>query len=428
MYSQESIKKEMGKIDYGKILKSKFPSLVNSITKEVNDSANNEYIDDEDPDYYEIDHEKSKPGTKYFNKKVGAYIYSLLNHWTGNSADSLASDLWKYKNFLFYLKKINPKLFKPKADKAVYRGTDISTKKLHTFVRKSDSKDWKYLSGYYIYIKKPFTYTPHRKVQSWTTSYKKASDFNDRTIAIGKFKDDEFLMNPEVMNTIYNGNEYEILRFGDKQKIFLAIQEDEYKDIIDTRKGSYDPGYKKLHKFVSTNIKEEIDVFEDSKTGLMRGTDEKEFNISLRKTGSKVREDINYGGCGAFAKLIYYALKKKFNIEPIILGLGVGTKPTPDKVETSKVLYGSSWNSFMDHVVVQIPGTNKCIDSDGIHTLDWLLDEYNMKWAMPVSIQTLNKWVANSAGWNHSFRRISIPNIAHYIDTLMDKIEPIAKK
>lgn len=136
----------------------------------------------------------------------------------------------------------------------------------------------------------------------------------------------------------------------------------------------------------------------------------------------------NYGGCGIIAKLLYYALKKYFNYTPEIKLLIVGNShhiPTTDEIENCPMLacnMDDPWEWRASHVVVMV---NKriCMDSEGLHRINELAEDYRAYHISPVSIETLRRWVDTASSWNPTFNRRFIPNIAKFIDNLMNRIK-----
>jgi hypothetical protein len=188
-------------------------------------------------------------------------------------------------------------------------------------------------------------------------------------------------------------------------------------------------------------VKEEIRLVEKGRTGLP-GQVEKDINIALRNNYKE--DNINYGGCGAMAKLLYYACKKHLGITPKIVCL-LATYKFLEK--NAKSVNLSNVDSLVDlndeglsliHIIVQIPGTNVCLDSDGFHSLDWFMKTYYNKCLPPesqkiatmvsndsVSIQMLSKWVNQSFNWNRTFSRGRIPDLAKEVEELMSKAAKI---
>lgn len=166
---------------------------------------------------------------------------------------------------------------------------------------------------------------------------------------------------------------------------------------------------------------------EASKTGVMTGTQEKGLNTALRVIHTKYADDyrdpitpqtphseINYGGCGIFAKLLYYNLRKYFSVTPEII---VFDYPSADalphgEINKYKSLKEFNYNDYTCvHIVLKIK--DYYIDSSGVHKLQWFYKQYNMPLTehTGMTIQTLTKWVNNSRGWNPTFDRYTIGDI-----------------
>lgn len=188
-------------------------------------------------------------------------------------------------------------------------------------------------------------------------------------------------------------------------------------------------------------IQEEVRLVEKGRTGLP-GLVEKDINIALR---SAYKDDnINYGGCGAMAKLLYYACKKHLGVTPKIVCLLATFKfleknaKSTNLSEVDSLIELHQDHIHLIHIILQIPGTNVCLDSDGFHSLKWFEETYLNKCLTPeargvatmitndsVSIQTLSKWVSNSNNWNDTFSRVRIPDLAKEVDALMSKAAAI---
>jgi hypothetical protein len=188
-------------------------------------------------------------------------------------------------------------------------------------------------------------------------------------------------------------------------------------------------------------IREEIQLFEKGRTGLP-GAVEKDINIALRN--SYKEDNINYGGCGAMAKLLYYACKKHLGVTPKIVCLLAtytflgNTAKTTDLNSMDNLRELNEERISLIHIILQIPGTNVCLDSDGFHSLKWFEETYMNKCITPesrkiatlvsndtASIQTLSKWVNKSYNWNDTFSRSRIPDLAKQVEELMSKAAAI---
>jgi len=189
---------------------------------------------------------------------------------------------------------------------------------------------------------------------------------------------------------------------------------------------------------------------EASKTGAMTGTQEKELSTGLRAINFKYKDpsgrmitdktphsEINYGGCGIFAKLLYYNLRKYLNITPEIVLFDFADAEQLDHGEINRY---SSLEEFNEdehtcvHIVLKVG--NQYIDSSGIHSLSWFK---NRVYGHPVlrllrgglieqegmTIQTLSKWVRTAGDWNDTFDRYSTGDINK---DMVDVMKQLSKK
>jgi len=170
---------------------------------------------------------------------------------------------------------------------------------------------------------------------------------------------------------------------------------------------------------------------EAGRTGIMRGTAEKEMNTGIRKDFK--RTNINYGGCGVFAQLMYYAIKKEFGVSPIILTLLRHNASNRNRYKNDANINNfKSLGDFSDvgymlsHIIIEIPNSNYCIDSDGIHSKKWFDIEYTPdRYNDKMTIQTLTRWARNKESWNDMFDRAEIPNIVKKIDAIMANVHKV---
>ena len=171
---------------------------------------------------------------------------------------------------------------------------------------------------------------------------------------------------------------------------------------------------------------------EAGRTGLMRGTAEKEMNTGIRKDFKHLQ--INYGGCGVFAQLMYYAIKKEFGVSPIILTLlrqqGAINRhryKNDANINNFKSLGDfNDTNYLIQHIIIEIPNSNYCIDSDGIHSKKWVDTEYEPdRYNDKMNIQTLTRWARNKESWNDMFDRAEIPMIVKKVDDIMANVHKV---
>jgi hypothetical protein len=155
-------------------------------------------------------------GTKKYedNNKFENKLLYLLSDWT--MYPSNAKQIYNEKNNLTKLKNQYPKIFKPNFNGLVYRGIgkfprevrNLKNLKLSDFEKVIVNKE-----PYYLY-KNPIKYSPIKETESWTTSPRIANNFGRDAILVTKI-DDNFYMNPKIMNAIHLGrDEEEILHLG----------------------------------------------------------------------------------------------------------------------------------------------------------------------------------------------------------------------
>ena len=165
---------------------------------------------------------------------------------------------------------------------------------------------------------------------------------------------------------------------------------------------------------------------EASKLGVITGTQEKELNAGLRNIHHKhadfrrfvndktFHSKINYGGCGAFAKLLYFNMRKYLNITPEIVCLDYPDHQIqPGEINDYKSLqaYNEDGNMCI-HLLLRIG--DYYIDSSGIHKLSWYENQvYGIPLAVQegMTIQTLTSWVSSGNNWNPTFNRYGIGDI-----------------
>ncbi len=177
---------------------------------------------------------------------------------------------------------------------------------------------------------------------------------------------------------------------------------------------------------------------EDSKIGSISGTQEKELNTGLRTIHNKFKDDwnsintktnqseINYGGCGIFAKLLYYNIKKYLNITPQLVFLADDTPPKD--INLYKDLYElNDVDVRCMHVVLRI--NDYYIDSTGIHKFSWYERVYPRYHLHPLdmTITTLNRFVNYSANWNSTFNRYKTGDINKDMVTVIKQVAELTK-
>ena len=179
-------------------------------------------------------------------------------------------------------------------------------------------------------------------------------------------------------------------------------------------------------------------IQEASKTGVMTGTQEKGLNTGLRVIHTKYADEyedpitpqtphseINYGGCGIFAKLLYYNLRKYLSVTPDIICFDFpSSRPLP-RGGINKYKSLGEFNQYgytCVHITLKIK--DYYIDSSGVHKLQWFKKQYNMNLVehTGMSIQTLSSWVATGDDWNNTFDRYTIGDINKDLVTLTKKL------
>jgi len=170
----------------------------------------------------------------------------------------------------------------------------------------------------------------------------------------------------------------------------------------------------------------------------MTGTQEKGLSTGLRVINTKYADqdrdyvtpqtphsEINYGGCGIFAKLLYYNLRKYLSVTPDIVCFDFPiADPLPQGgINKYKSLQEFNWHGYTCvHLVLKIK--DYYIDSSGIHKLQWFENQYNMDLVehTGMSIQTLSSWVASGRNWNPTFDRYTIGDINKDLVTITKQL------
>jgi hypothetical protein len=239
-------------------------------------------------------------GTKEYEDDniIESSILRQLRNWTFSSDNS--NEIYLRKNLYKKLKKEYPKIFKPNFNGLVYRGlsTFLSSIKFPKNVELKDFVKIKrtsfYENDYYLY-KLPIEFKERKNVASWTTSFKVASTkFGGDVVLVTKI-DDEFIMNPKLMNEIYGSSdkEDEVLHLGKEytKNVYVMIRDiDEIaeniskKDLGELSKLKFKDGgevdehketYKKWKSLVNMS-KSELEKFYNSEEGKEAGLKPKE--------------------------------------------------------------------------------------------------------------------------------------------------------
>lgn len=180
-------------------------------------------------------------------------------------------------------------------------------------------------------------------------------------------------------------------------------------------------------------------IAEASKTGGMTGTQEKEFSTGIRNIHMQYADvardmittrtpysKINFGGCGIFAKLLYYNMRKYLGVTPEFIVFDFHHAKSLPKGDINKYsdvhdFYRQGHNLL--HVVCKVG--DYYIDSSGIHKKEWFERAYRkpLKEYEGLTIQTLTKWVNTSEAWNPTFNRYDIGNINKDMVNVMKAVQ-----
>ena len=157
-------------------------------------------------------------------------LIRLIADWVEDTNDKNANQIYRRKEIIKKLIKQYPKIFQAPKNKIVYRGIafyrddekfyrgQTIDKYLELFLRDFSFDDVVKIKGNnqenFYFIKRPISYTEKRNVQSWTTNFKSALNFGEEGIIMVKKTNDEFFMNPEVLNVMTGSNENEVIHIG----------------------------------------------------------------------------------------------------------------------------------------------------------------------------------------------------------------------
>ena len=164
-------------------------------------------------------------------------ILHALEDWVGFAGQPEVL----YKNFSLFKKaaKKFPNIFLPNTPNGttLYRGLGLVNPRMKKIVENSKEEDWKKERGMYVYSK-PIKYTPHGKIQSWTTSLniiKKTISFGEGEYVLITKQTDEFFFSQKVLNILFGSkNENEVIHFGKtyKENIYLMINSLVFKKVF----------------------------------------------------------------------------------------------------------------------------------------------------------------------------------------------------
>lgn len=179
------------------------------------------------------------------NTEIEDEIIDILKNWVEDSNYDLSVKLWKKYPLLKRLSSVFPKILKPETPNGtnLYRGLGILNKDLKQTILNSNPNDWEKIGDFGGSWKESYKYTipikykPHSPVQSWTDSYRVAAYFSspyplDGVILMTK-QDDNFLFSPKLFSIIRNGDEREILHFGEffTENVYIIINDTFFKKI-----------------------------------------------------------------------------------------------------------------------------------------------------------------------------------------------------
>ena len=165
-----------------------------------------------------------------------AKILFALEDWVGFAGQPEVL----YKNFALFKKaaKKFPNIFLPDTPNGttLYRGLGLVNPRLIKTVETSQKENWKKEGRMYVYTK-PIKYTPHQKIQSWTTSLsiiKKTISFGEGEYVLTTKQTDEFLFSQKVLGILFGSKENEVLHFGQTYngKVYLMINSLVFKKVF----------------------------------------------------------------------------------------------------------------------------------------------------------------------------------------------------
>lgn len=131
--------------------------------------------------------------------------------------------------------------------------------------------------------------------------------------------------------------------------------------------------------------------------------------------------DINYGGCGVFALILYSELKSLGANPKLLVSIGTivsMSKSIVRKANQCKNL--EQLDNLLDigHIFVQVG--RRYIDSTGVH-----YTKYDISFTsrcIPLTVEALNTMAHNSKGWNEEFNRRRTPAIRRTVHKIFEQI------
>lgn len=170
-------------------------------------------------------------------------LLKVINDWVGGESFKFNKETEKAFKILHSLKKYAPEILNPESN-VLYRGVKFNL--LGLGLKNIEKEDFEFDSsiGYYV-SKKTYSYTPHKKIQSWTPKLNglmktiKGISGDSRTsskyfiIFKCKFPEKSLLFNPTFLNRIsyrmHDVEENEVLHFGNsKIKVQILLSEEDY--------------------------------------------------------------------------------------------------------------------------------------------------------------------------------------------------------
>jgi Leucine-rich repeat (LRR) protein len=155
-------------------------------------------------------------------------LLDILQQWTEDPDNEISAKLYKNYPLLKKAVKYFPSVLKPDTNNgtSLYRG--IKQTNLLQTIENLSLPDFEKTSidGNDIYIyKEPIKYTPHRDVQSWSSSVEVALRFAGQVLLMTT-QNDEFLFSQELISYIYQEeDEAEVLHFGKEysNNVYLCV-------------------------------------------------------------------------------------------------------------------------------------------------------------------------------------------------------------
>ena len=191
---------------------------------------------------------QGKPNNFEKNTRKENAILAALESWVNDMTDFSANSLWKSTELFKKASKTYPSIFKPETPigTILYRGLggDLPTKFIKQIISTDKDEYTKIKIGSVVYMQynNPIKLTPHRHIQSWTSSGMIANRFNDsyRDAGVGCVlitkQNDEFMLSQKAINIVFasDTNEKEVIHFGKEYKndVFFALSLGQYRRFV----------------------------------------------------------------------------------------------------------------------------------------------------------------------------------------------------